>query len=62
MGIKIEKEFEEEYKKTMMNFPSGSFSKRFTEQLCYKFYLLGRKKTKSKKILGKESLGIIKKL
>ena len=60
--MKIEKEFKDEYIKMERNLPNGSFSKRFTEQLCYKFYLLGRKKNKVKKVVGKKSLNIIKKL
>lgn len=56
----MEKQFKDEYERLQL--PSGIFSKRFTEQLCYRFYLLGRMGTKTKKIKSKESLNIIKKL
>jgi hypothetical protein len=50
----MEKEFQEEYQR--LPIPMGFLSKRFIEQLCYRFYLLGRKRTKTKKIKSKESL------
>jgi hypothetical protein len=60
--MEIEKEFKEEYTKLENNLPSGSFSKRFVEQLCYRFYRLGKTSIKTKNVKGKESLEIIKKL
>ena len=58
----MEKEFKDTFDSLKPNLPKGTFSERFTEQLCYRFYLLGRKSSKTKKVSQKESLKIIKKL
>lgn len=58
----MEKEFKDTFDSLKPNLPKGTFSERFTEQLCYRFYLLGREKNKTKQMKNKESLKIIKKL